>query len=57
MIGNNIIAHTRRRVTLLLLCALAASPVQAQVIEEIIVTATKRETSLAGYAHVHYGPR
>ena len=46
MIGNMVITHTRRWVMLFLLCAVVAIPAQAQVIEEIIVTATKRETSL-----------
>ena len=46
MIGKKIITHTRHWVILFLLCAVAAIPAQAQVIEEIIVTATKRETSL-----------
>ena len=46
MIGNMVITYTRRWVMLFLLCAVAAIPAQAQVIEEIIVTATKRETSL-----------
>ena len=46
MIGDLAITYTRRWVILFLLCAVAAIPAQAQVIEEIIVTATKRETSL-----------
>ena len=46
MIGKKIITHTRHWVILFLLCAIAAIPARAQVIEEIIVTATKRETSL-----------
>ena len=46
MIGKKIMMFTRRWVILFLLCPVVAAPVQAQVIEEIIVTATKRETSL-----------
>ena len=46
MIKNKIMRHALRGVIVFLLCPVAANQPQAQVIEEIIVTATKRETSL-----------
>ena len=46
MIEKNNINVRRREMVFCLLCIFAVTPAPAQVIEEIIVTATKRETSL-----------
>ena len=46
MSRKNIMTYTRRWVILFLPCLIASSQAWAQAIEEIIVTATKRETSL-----------